>query len=72
MEIMKVNVNESFKYLEKVKYTNLLTILEKTWMKHPERTTVIGDDGISRNKYYDMWKEQCAVNLPMLYVASVL
>lgn len=63
---MNVSVPTTLNYLEKGGYSDLALILVETWQDHPAKAS-IGEN----NRSYQMWKEQIALNLPVLFLASL-
>lgn len=60
--MMNVSLSGTLEYLLKHDYDDLSFFLRSTWDAHPPQS----DDG-----HYQMWKEQVALNLPVLYLASM-
>lgn len=55
-------MKDTLNYLRRKEYDDLAFLLENTWRKHPPKRS---------DNHYQMWKEQVAVNLPVLYLASI-
>ena len=60
--MLEVSRKKTIKYLRQHGFDDLVFFLQKTWSRHPEK---------SSDKHYQMWKEQVALNLPILFLASL-
>ena len=59
---LKETYNQTIKLLKENGFHHLVTLLEKTYEHNPHKK---GSDK------YIMWQEQCAINLPILYLGSL-
>ena len=59
--MLNISLKKTIRYLRDRDYDNLASLLEDVWENHPDK----------RSPEYDMWREQLALNLPILYIASV-
>ena len=59
--MLNISLKETIRYLRQKDYENLASLLEEVWESHPDKD----------HQHYDMWREQLAVNLPVLYIASI-
>lgn len=66
VSMIDISVKETLQYLRQENYNNLAFLLEETWRRHPDKSHDKFDD-----KHYEMWEEQVALNLPILYLASI-
>jgi len=60
--MLKISLKETIRFLRQKDYEILASLLEDTWESHPDKD----------HKHYDMWREQLAVNIPVLYIASII
>lgn len=59
--MLNISLKETIRYLRQKDYNNLALLLDKTWEKHPDKS----------HKHYEMWREQLAINIPIIYIASI-
>lgn len=62
--MLDISVEKTLDYLDDKKYKRLVRLLKETWGKIHNKY----DDRYAR----DMWKEQVALNLPIMYLASII
>jgi len=60
--MLNISLKETIRFLRQKDYDILASLLEDTWENHPDKD----------HKHYDMWREQLAVNIPVLYIASII
>lgn len=60
--MLTASVSTTLQKLEDSHYDNLVSLLTDTWKLQPYK---------KHSKRYKMWKEQIAINLPVLYIASL-
>lgn len=74
VDTLNISVNKTLDYLKSRKYNDLAYLLEETWnLRISHRTKQAGyKEWKNRNNEEDeMWAEQIAINLPVLYLASI-
>lgn len=59
--MLNISLKNVIRYLREKDFPNLASLLQEVWECHPDKT----------HRDYDMWREQLALNLPILYIASI-
>ena len=59
--MLNISLKKTIRYLKDKDYNNLVLLLGEVWENHPDKNS----------PEYDMWREQLALNLPILYIASI-
>ena len=59
--MLNISLKDTIRYLREKNYNNLASLLQEVWENHPDK----------HHRDYEMWREQLALNLPVLYIASI-